>query len=558
MKQVHKKWEILGKFKNKKKKDLDDIVKVLLTNRGIKTKKQEKEFFDPPDPERISLKELGISLSEIKKAISRIKSAKKKKERVIVYGDYDADGICATAIMWEALHGLGLDVMPYIPERFSEGYGLNIESIKRLKENDPKIGLIVTVDHGIVADKKIDVARELGIDVIITDHHTPGKIKPKSFALVHTTKISGSGVSWVFAREISRNFKSGKGSTEEMIELVAIGTIADQLPLLAANRSFVKYGLERLRKTRRKGLIALFEQARLIPEAIGTYEVGFIIAPRINAAGRLNHGLDSLRLLCTKNNLRARELAGNLGRTNLERQRIVEEVFLHARQNIKGKKSQVIVLADASYHEGVIGLAAGRLVEEFYRPAIVIATSTQKEGIAKASARSIIGFNIIETIRKLDNLILEGGGHPMAAGFSIELTKIEEFTRKINEISEGLLSEDVLTRSLRVDLELDFDQIDNDLFSEIKKFEPTGYGNPTPTFVTKKVEIVDARVVGRDANHLKLTVRQGKNIFGAIAFGKGELYPFVSAEKPLDVVYTVDEDSWNGSNKLQLKIKDLN
>ena len=533
------KWEVLGKAKSK------NIIDTLLKNRGIRTLKEKKKFFKPTRPEKLSLKELGISQTEINKAIKRIKEAKKKKEKVIVYGDYDADGICATAILWECLYSLGLDVLPYIPERFSEGYGLNVESIKKLKEKNPDLSLILTVDHGIVADKKVDVARELGIDVIITDHHEKGKTTPKAYAIVHTTKISGSGVAWILSREL--------GSTNGL-ELAALGTISDQLALIGPNRSIAKYGLERLRETKRLGLLSMFEEAAIEKEKIGTYEVGFIIAPRINAMGRLTHAIDSLRLLCTKDIKRAKELANLVGRTNFERQKIVETVVTHAKEKLgKEVKENIIILSHESYHEGVIGLAAAKLVEQFYRPAIVLSV---KKDISKASARSIAGFNIIEVIRKLEGLYLEGGGHPMAAGFSIETAKIEEFTRRINKISKPFLTEDILSKKIKIDLEIDFSQINQELVEQIKSFEPTGLGNFAPSFITRNVEVLEARTVGKENTHLKLKLRKDSKVLDAIAFGLAKTYPLLP-NTYLDIIYSIEENIWNSHITLQLKIRDI-
>jgi len=543
------KWEILGKSSI-------SIVDTFLKNRGIKTNKEKEEFFNPTPPDKIELKALGISKPEIIKAIRRITLAKKNKEKVIVYGDYDADGICGTAILWETLYSLGLNVLPYIPERFSEGYGLNSESIKKLKEEDPGLGLIITVDHGIVANKKIDIAKELGIDVIITDHHQPGKIKPKALATIHTTTIGGAVVAWIFSREIVKKFQipNSKFQIGSSLELCAIGTIADQLTLIGPNRSIAKYGLEALRKTNRAGLLALFKEAGIDKESIGPYEVGYLIAPRINAMGRLTHAIDSLRLLCVKNKEKAKELSEHIGRTNIERQRIVDEVVIHAREKLgTGTKDSVIVLAHESYHEGVIGLVAARLVDEFYKPAIVLST---KGDIAKASARSISGFNIIESIRKLEGLYIEGGGHPMAAGFSIETKKIEEFTKKFNKIAKELLTEEILSRKLRIDLELNFNQINRELVDALKSFEPTGLGNYPPSFVTREVEVVEARTVGRDKTHLKLKLRQNSLVFNAIAFGLASAYSLVPSAL-IDIVYNIEENIWNGNKSLQLKIKDI-
>lgn len=533
-------WEVLNKVKTK------NIADALLKNRGIKTEKEKREFFNPIPPQKLTLKQLGISKLEVGKAIKRIKKALKSKEKVIIYGDYDADGICGTAILWEALYSLGLDVLPYIPERFSEGYGLNAKSVENLKLKIENLRLIITVDNGIVAKGGLEKANKLGIDVIITDHHQKGKLVPNAYCLIHTTKISGSAVAWVLSREIKKN---------QGLDLVAIGTIADQLPLVGVNRSFAKYGLEELNKTKRSGLLALFEEAGIEAGSIGPYEIGFIIAPRINAMGRLVQAVDSLRLLCTKNKKKAEELAKHIGHVNRERQKIVEKVVLHAREKLGGEiKDSVIVLAHEEYHEGVIGLAAAKLVEEFYRPVIVF---SKKKDISKASARSISGFNIIEAIRKLENLYIEGGGHPIAAGFSIETLKIEEFTRKINEVAQPLLTDDILSRKLKIDLELNFDQLNWQLYNTLESFEPTGLGNPTPTFVSRNVEVAGARVVGRDAKHLKLRLRLNSIVFDAIAFGFGSLLSSFTPDKPIDIVYTFEDNFWNGSKSLQLKIKDI-
>lgn len=547
-----KKWVIL----NRQTPDSEEkIVDILLKNRGIKNK---KEFFNPTDPMKISLKSLGIKETEVKKAIDRIKKAKKSREHVIIYGDYDADGITGTATMWESLHELGIFVLPHIPERFSEGYGLNIESVKKLKKEDPALGLIITVDHGITAGDKVDELKRMGIDMIITDHHQIGKILPKPLALIYTDKIGGSALAWFFAREIVKSFKLTRSNLVSRLELAAIGTIADQLPLIGVNRSVVKYGLEELNRTKRPGLLALFEEAGLLTRGplvnqIGTYEVGYIIAPRINAMGRLKHGLESLRLLCTKDKVKAFEIAKNMGSTNTERQKMVEKVVTTALSEASKSKENIIVIAGEDYHEGVIGLAAGRLVEEFYRPAIVLSV---KGEISKASARSISGFNIIEAIRAV-SLHLEGGGHPMAAGFSIETNKIDKFTKEINKYAEKFLTSELLSKKLRIDCELGFDQVSYSLLDTLSQFEPTGIGNPGPTFMVEKVEMIDSKTVGRDARHLKLKLRQNEHVFDAIFFGGGEKYSKLSNGVKIDIAYQAEENIWNGYKNIQLKIKDI-
>ncbi len=532
-----KKWEVLNK---QKAKSPEQIIQSLLENRGIKTGKEKESFFNPIDPIEITLKSLGISEAKIKKAVERVKKAKKNKEEVIIYGDYDADGICSTAILWESLHEFGINVLPHIPDRFEEGYGINSESVSNLKSKIKNLKLIIAVDNGIVAYEGIKKSNEFGIDVIILDHHTEGSKNPPTPYILHATGVCGSVIAYLFSKELG---------IDKGLDLAAIGTIADQMPLLGINRSIVKYGLFALKDTKRVGLRTLFSDSKI--ENVGTYEVNYIIAPRINAMGRLAHGLDSLRLLCTTKKERAQELSKLLTKTNSDRQNIVEEVVLHIRQNVTEQK--IIVIAHESYHEGVIGLAAGKLVEEFYRPSIVISKGKEK---SKASARSISGFNIIEAIKKT-GLIVEGGGHPMAAGFSIETIKINEFIEKINEISSEILTSELLTKKLRIDLEIDFDQLNYGLLEKLNQFEPVGLGNPGPTFVTNKVEVSEVKTVGKEAKHLKLTLKQNGYFFDSIYFGGGEMYSNIKPGTEVSVVYQLEDNTWNGSKSLQLKIKDI-
>jgi single-stranded-DNA-specific exonuclease len=532
-----KRWEILSKRKAEK---VEEIIDELLKNRDIKTTKEKKDFLNPVDPAKIPIGWLGITSSALKKTVERIKKAKKNKEGVMVYGDYDADGITATAIMWEALNDFGLDVLPHIPDRFEEGYGINADSVRNLKLKIPNLSLIVTVDNGIVGYEGIKFANEQGIDVIVIDHHQKGKSAPEAFSIIHSDKVCGSALAWFVAKELG---------IKEGLELAAIGTIADQMPLVGVNRSIVKYGLVELNDTKRPGLLALFKEAKA--ENIGTYEVNYMIAPRINAMGRIAQGIDSLRLLCTRRADKALELSKLLSKTNFDRQKIVDEVVLHVRRGVKDQK--IIVLAHESYHEGVIGLAAGKLVEEFYRPAIVL---SKKGDISKASARSISGFNIIEAIKSTE-LIMEGGGHPMAAGFSIETKLITRFTKEINKIADKLLTDELLERKLKIDLEISFNQLDKKLLESLESFNPTGLGNPTPTFVSFRVEILELRVVGREGKHLKLTLRQNEHVFDSIYFGGGEMYSKLSTGTKIDIAYQLEENTWNGERSLQIKIRDV-
>ncbi len=552
-----KKWKILNKLpKGKKKVTSDDIINTLLKSRGIETAEKRKEFFNPALPEKITLQSLKISKSAVEKGIARIKKAKKNKEKIIVYGDYDADGITGTAVLWECLYALEADTLPYIPDRFTEGYGLNPETITKLKEKYPNLGLIISVDNGIVANKAVTQANKLGIDVVITDHHKKGKTDPKALAIIHTTEIGGSAVAWVFAREVRKTLKipESKFPTGDGLDLATIGTIADQIPLLGANRSFVKYGLRALNKTTRPGLLSLFGEAGIKRGTIGTYTIGFIIAPRINAMGRLQHAMDALRLLCTKNKTQADEFALFLGKTNNNRRKIVEEVTVHAKAAVEGTVKTSIVVVHESYHEGVIGLVASRLVEKYYRPTIVI---SQGKEISKASARSIPGFNIIDAIRNLEKLIIEAGGHPMAAGFSIKTSNIDKFTKAFEKETKLALSKEMLTKKMNVDLELNFDLLTNELAKSIATFEPTGSGNYAPVFATKAATVVEARTVGKTNTHLKLKVQESDKVFDSIAFGLGYLAPKLTLGCLIDIAYNLEENEWNGRTSLQLNAKDI-
>ncbi|TSC54226.1 MAG: single-stranded-DNA-specific exonuclease [Microgenomates group bacterium LiPW_31] len=534
------KWKILHK-----KGKTEDIVKILLGNRGLKTKKQQQEFLNPKDPYKLTTKEVGISPLQITKAVKRIKKAIKKKEKIIVYGDYDTDGACATAIIWEVLHSLGANVMPFIPAR-EEGYGMKVERIEKLAKDE--VTLLITVDQGIIANQQVEHAKKLGIDVIITDHHTPGKEKPKAYSIVHTTKLSGSGVSWFLAKKLG---KPG-------LDLVTIGTVSDVMPLLGANRAIVYHGLSDVRKTKRLGLKELYKMARIIPENIGTYEIGFIIGPRLNAAGRMDDPMESLRLVCTKDRKRAQDLAQLLDQKNRQRQRLMDQTTLHARELWlkEDGKSVLIFVNHESYQEGIVGLVAGKLMEEFYRPAIIVARGKE---FSRASARSIEEFNIVEAIRACADILGPHGGHPRAAGFTVETSKIEILRNRLIKIAEEKLDKEKLAPVLKIDTEIDPQDLNFTLYQQIQRLSPFGEGNPQPVFASRKVEVIEAKTVGNGGRHLKLriTSHHSPATFDAIAFGMASLYSQLSPEKPIDIAYNVWVDKWNGQRRLQLKIKDL-
>lgn len=548
------KWNILSQ-----NTDPTKVLETLLNNRGLTSKKDIDDFLNPIDPAFLAPSNVQIAKTALTKAITRVKKAIEVGEPIVVYGDYDADGICSSAILWETLKDLGAKAMPFIPHREKEGYGLSKEGIDSILSDEkynltPKSGgLIISVDSGIVAHDAVDYAKEKNLDVVILDHHDKPEKLPAAHAIVHTTSLCAAGISYIFSKEI---LATSHQQLAPSLELAAIATITDLMPLLGPNRSIVKYGLELLNKTPRPGLRALFNVAGI--EHVGTYEVGFMIGPRLNASGRIENALFALRMLCTADFAKALDYAKQLNDTNRQRQEMTEEMTIHALQatsNQQQATERIIVIDHESYHQGIIGLVAGKLVDRYYLPAIVIARG---EEVSKASARSISGFNIIEAIHSTEEMLLGAGGHPMAAGFSIKTSRIEEFKQAISKVALEKITDDLLDRVLRIDCKLELEQIDMPLFRQISQFEPFGLGNPEPTFATN-VQVTNLRTVGQEGRHLKLSVKglDQQLEFDCIAFGKGALCSQIKVGDSISIAYTIDLNTFNGRQSLQLKIKDI-
>ncbi len=559
-------WRVLKTLKEKdSRKRREKIIESLFLSRGLKTKKQKDEFLNPKDPHQLTPKEVGISSVQLIKAVKRIKQAIKNKEKIIIYGDYDADGVCATAIMWETLDKLGAQVMPFIPKR-EEGYGLKVDRIDKMAQEGVK--LIITVDQGIVHSKQVAHAKKVGVDVVITDHHQEGKEKPRAAALIHTTKLAGVGVSWFLANWLLKHLRprlpAGRGG--EYLDLAAIGTVTDMVPLIGPNRSIVKHGIKAVRKTKRPGLLSLCQFAGIEKEKIGTYEIGFIIGPRINASGRMDDAMEALRLVCTKSETRAVSLAQKIDQQNRERQGLTRQTMVHARElwQKEDGKSALIFVYHQSYEHGVVGLVASRLKDEFFRPAVVLAPRKDRW---VASARSIDEFSIIDAIREFRGILDDHGGHRLAAGFSVSEDKLEEIKKGLIKRAEKDLGKEKLMPKLEIGVEIELSDLNLSLYQEMEKFAPFGIGNPRPIFATRQVEITDARLVGKEKQHLKLTINHKQSLmlrnkssiikFDAIGFGMGELYSQLKREKPVDIAYELILNEWNSQKKLELKLEDL-
>ncbi len=543
----------------KKAASVEEVVEALLEMRGVKDK---SSFLSPKHPREISLFDFGLK-DEFEKALSLLKKVKKEGRKVIVYTDYDADGITGGAILWETLYSLGFDALPYVPHRQREGYGFSFEGLKKIKKlYDP--GLIISVDHGISAAEKIAFAKEkLGIPIIVTDHHLkPKELPSEAHAIFHIDSLSGSGVSYFFSKEVFKALGGAK-SLENLFEsdylaLASIGTIADLVPLIGPSRSIAKYGLEVFNSAKRHGIRELTKVSGIEGRKITPWEIGFVIAPRINAAGRLEDATDALRLLCTKKPSRAKALAEKLSSQNKLRQSMLERSIEKAKellQKFYGESlPKILIVFDEDFHEGIIGLIAARLTEEFHRPSIVF---TSSDGFLKASARSIKSFHITEFLRSFEELLLEVGGHAQAAGLKMEREVFDRFLKEAVEKADGLLKEENLQKRIVADLKLPLEAVSLELAKAIESLQPFGVGNPEPLFFSQGV-LEKASLFGRENKHLKIWVR-GES--GApvefILFEGGEKFFKLSREAKVEIVYSLEINRWREREYLRGKIKHL-
>ncbi|HEX7586381.1 MAG TPA: single-stranded-DNA-specific exonuclease RecJ [Patescibacteria group bacterium] len=551
-----------------KGKNYSLIVLQLLKNRGIRDEKEIDSFFrfdyekDIPDP---------FLFSDMEKAVSRVIQAQEKKEKIAVFGDYDADGVTATALMIQALEGLGFNgVVPYIPDRQIEGYGMNNAAVDFLEKKG--VTLVITVDCGITGIEEVARAKKTGIDVIITDHHhVPNKL-PEALAIINPHQknslypfheLSGVGTAFKLAEALYYKMKpKEKEQLKWFLDLVAIGTIADCVPLLGENRILVKYGLIVLAKTKRAGLLEMFKVGRIaidennLPD---TQKVAFQISPRINAAGRMDHASMSFNLIMEKNIAKARELALEVEDTNQNRQKITGEIVREVRALAENsfKEKKLIFASSEHWRVGILGLIAGKIADEFRKPTAIF----QKQDAEFAgSFRSIPQVNIIEALEECSELLIKFGGHSQAAGVRVAEDKMEKFYEKLSGIIESELSGKEMTPEIEIDMEIKLQDISWDLAADIKKMEPFGEGNAEPVFLAKDVVIEEMKIVGNGNKHIKMTLRSkegGPKIFDAIGFGMGEKFFGLKSGDSIQTVFNLQEDAWNGNKKMQLKLIDL-
>ncbi len=468
----------------------------------------------------------------------------------------------SSALLWQLLSDYGAACEVYIPNRFDEGYGLNTEALSEIHASGS--ALVITVDCGIRSVDEVKHANQLGMDLIITDHHHPGADLPPAFAVINPKRagdqypekmLAGVGVAFKVARALADRLGDPPNVTKkQMLELVALGTVADLAPLSGENRALVYWGVKMLNQSERIGLKALLPAARLSQGQIRAGHIGFSIGPRLNAAGRMDSAKAAYELLVTKNPESAKSLAWTLENHNLERQQTTEYVTEEARRAaVNADETNIMFAAHETFNSGVVGLAASRLQEEFYKPAFVAAVG---ETHTVGSARSIREFHVTDALDQCSDLLERYGGHAAAAGFTVANENVPAFRKRLNAIAAEALADQDVRPVISVDMEIDLAAVSMELAVELDRFEPLGYGNPRPTFLSRSVNVMNSKTIGKDHSHLKLTVAAGDSPYlDAIAFRFGhriaELTPVI------DLVYTVEVNEWNGRRRVQLKVKDF-
>ncbi|MCL5063289.1 MAG: single-stranded-DNA-specific exonuclease RecJ [Nitrospiraceae bacterium] len=533
----------------------------VLINRGIKTPEQLDSFLNS-DINKLSD---PFELPCIKIAIDRIREAKRQGERVLVHGDYDADGVTATAIMVEGLRKIGLDVHYFIPNRMSHGYGFGSAGIEKAKEVDAK--LIITVDCGITSFDAVSEANSLGIDVIITDHHEPLQHSntpalqfqlPEAFAIVnpklltHNSQLSilsGAGVAFKLIHGL---FENNIDDVYELFDLAAIGTAADVVPVVGDNRVILKEGIKLIQSGERAGIRALKDASGIRPDFFKTSFLYYTIIPRINAAGRMSDATDVVRLLTTKSEAEAEELSKWLNELNSKRQEIEGSVYDDAIEmlNLMGNSHGAIVLASEGWHHGVVGIVASRIAEQYYRPTFILSI---ENGVAKGSARSIPSFDIHCGLTLCKDILKRFGGHKQAAGLSLSLEDIERFRLRISEVVNNALSDNDFIPALHIDAVVNISDISIGLIDELARLEPFGCGNEEPLFGAKGLEAIKPRVVGN--NHLKMHLKQNGRRIDSIGFDFGGLLDSIEDNPLIDAAFLPIINEWDGGRYLQLNLK---
>lgn len=538
---------------------LPPAMAVILLNRGIKTEKAVRSYM------RKSLEDVHnpFMLDDMEKACDRIVSALSNKEKIVIYGDYDVDGITATATVYKFLKSQGADISYYIPDRFSEGYGINVLAINKIAKSGVK--LMITVDCGITAVGEVEFAKTQGLDIIITDHHTCHEELPKAVAVINPKRADNSypfsglaGVGVAFKLVLALAIRLGLNTKEvfmKYVDMVALGTIADVVPLIDENRVIADKGINAIENTDNKGIRALMEVASG-GKGIDANSVAFFASPRLNAAGRLENAAVSVELMICDDDKRAMEIAEHLDSLNAKRKEIEQEIFEKALAQAEtlGDDQLVYIISGENWNHGVIGIVASRISEMFYRPCILISV---ENGKGKGSGRSVPEINLFDALAECEDVLTAYGGHSQAAGLSVSEDKIEEFRKRINEYVKKAVDVDTLVPKLLIDCNLNGASINMQAAKMIESLAPFGEGNEIPVFSMTGLKVCGCQSMGCDKKHLRVRLTDGKNIFNAVGFGMGELEERLSYGTMVSIAFNMNINTYQGNENLQLILKDI-
>lgn len=535
------------------------LTSIILYNRGIRSSESISEFL------KCDLDSLHdpYLLKDMDKAVERIRAAKANNEKITIYGDYDVDGITSIAILYKYLTAVGFEVDFYVPDRIREGYGVNRDALEAIKANGTKV--VITVDTGITAVDETDYARELGMDIIVTDHHECKEVIPNAYAAVDPKRkdcnypfknLAGVGVAFKLIQALD-NTSTVYELMEEYADLICLGTVADISPLVDENRIMVTEGLKRFKATKNIGLKALLDVSVTNDKAITTSTIGYIIAPRINASGRLGCAARSVEMFLTDDKERAYELANDLCKENTIRQQTEQKMFAEAIEYIEShpemKSDRVLVIPHSDWHHGIVGIVSSKITEKFYKPSILFAIDGEE---AKGSGRSVSGYNLFEALENCGDILDKFGGHELAAGLSIKTENIEKFRIAINEAAAETMEDKILTPTVSVDAVIKPAYISLETVEEINRLQPFGVDNPTPVFAVRNIKIHKISTMS-EGKHLRMTLLKDGKFLDAVGFGMGEYFNHLEEGDFIETAFGLDINDYKGYRNVQLILKDI-
>lgn len=541
-----------------KKFQISPLTSIILFNRGIRDDAEVEKFLSKD----INAMYDPFLMCDMDKAVERIQAARKNNEKITIYGDYDVDGITAIAILYKHLAEMGIAVDYYIPDRMQEGYGVNRDALDKIKSEGTS--LIITVDTGITAVEECEYAKEIGLDVIVTDHHECKEVIPEVYAAIDPKRkdckypfksLAGVGVVFKLIQALDDN-KSLPDLMEKYADLMCLGTVADISPLVDENRIIVTEGLKRFKNTKNIGLRALIDVSTN-GKAITTSTIGYIIAPRINASGRLGCASRSVELFLTDSSENAHNLANSLCEENTLRQQTEQKMFKEAIEYIENhpeiKNDKIIVIPHEEWHHGIVGIVSSKITEKFYKPSILFAVDKDE---AKGSGRSVSGFNLFDALENSSDLLEKFGGHELAAGLTIKSENIEAFRHKINDYAKNIIEEAMLVPTILLDAAIKVPYITIDTVHEINRLQPFGVDNPAPSFAVKNIKIHKISVMS-EGKHLRMTLLKDGKYLDAVGFGMGEYYHHLEEGDFIDVAFALDINDYKGFQNVQLILKDI-